>query len=455
MFRIAASGRTRKIAAGGQGEVGPAAGRSALQGAVAQVPVVPDSGKLRGQGLLVVLAVIFAGLLGRAAIDKILALRAGPESVALWAQLQSIVELVAGVTMAGVAQGLTVLVAQAPNEDVRRRLLRAAMVSGLAVSGVAALVLALGAGSISVWVTGGAVGPGMVAFAAATGCLVVVPGMLSTFWLGQGRRDRILWLTCATALVTAGAAYFAVPQAIAPSVLAAQAFAALVAGGAAYAWMSAGPPGMAHGAEVKRLHRYIVAGLSIGILSPVSVLIARRTLSEALSWGDAGVVQALWRSSEWITAIASGILWLLVLPRLSAAHRTARFYPELGRAAAATLAVSAAMMLLLWLNQAAVLETLYDARFSIPDRAAALFLLGDWLRIGSWVFLYALFAMQRTSAIAVGELLSVPLFAVLLVLNREGLGLERAGLMYCLSYAAYFAFMAAAALRGGSRRLAD
>ena len=43
-------------------------------------------------GLLVALAVIFAGLLGRAAIDKILALRAGPESVALCYKQQQRVE---------------------------------------------------------------------------------------------------------------------------------------------------------------------------------------------------------------------------------------------------------------------------------------------------------------------------------------------------------------------------
>ena len=127
------------------------------------------------------------------------------------------------------------------------------------------------------------------------------------------------------------------------------------------------------------------------------------------------MVQALWRSSEWITATVAGVLWLLVLPRLSGTYRSDRFFPELARALVAALIVSAALLALLWLNQAAVLETLYDARFVIPDRVAALFLLGDWLRVGSWVFLYALFAMQRTSAIAIGELLSVPLFAALLV----------------------------------------
>jgi len=403
--------------------------------------------------LLAALAVIFAGLLGRAAIDKILALRAGPESVALWAQLQSVVDLVVGVTMAGVGHGLTVLVAQASGEGVLRRLMRAALVSGLTVSAVAAFALALGSGSISTWFTAGAVAPGLVAFAAAAGCAAVFPGLLTSYWLGRGRQDRILWLSTATMLAMAGAAYLAVPGAIAQSVLAAQAVAALAAGAALYAWLGRPGDATATGAEVKRLQRYMSAGLSIGILSPVAMLAVRSTLSGALSWGDAGIVQALWRSSEWITAIASGLLWLLVLPRFSTTYRSARFFPELARVAGVTLLVAAALLLLLWLNQAVVLETLYDARFVIPDRAAALFLLGDWLRIGSWVFLFALFAMQRTMPIAVGELLSIPLYAALLIAYRDGLTLERAGLLYCVSYAAYFAFNAAAVLRSSRRRI--
>lgn len=420
------------------------------------VGVAPSRVRFGGRGLAIALAVIFAGLLGRAAIDKILALRAGPESVALWAQLQSIVDLVAGVTMAGVAQGLTVLVAQASTEGVQRRLLRAALASGLAVSAVAALVLALGAGSISTWVTAGAVSPGLVAFAAVTGWFTVVPGLLTTFWLGRGRRDRILWLTVATMLAMAGAAWFAAADWIAPGVLASQVCVALFAGALTVAWLAKGRPAAAPGVEVERLARYMVAGLSIGILSPVSMLVARRTLSDAMTWGDAGMVQALWRSSEWITVIAAGMLWMIVLPRLSATYHTARFYPVLAKATVVTLAATAALLLLLWLNQAVVLETLYDARFVVPDRAAALFFFGDWLRVGSWVFMYALFAMQRTVSIAVGEVLSVPLFAALLIVFRDGLGLERAGLLYCVSYAAYLAFMAAAALRGaGGRRRVD
>lgn len=403
--------------------------------------------------MAIALAVILVGLLGRAAIDKILALRAGPEAVALWAQLQSLVELVAGVTMAGVGQGLTVLVAQAPAHRAPHHLLRAALVAGLAVSGLATLAIVLGPAPLSLRFTAGEVAPALIAFAAAAGCCALAPGLLSAYWLGTGRRDRILMLNLASMLAMVGAAYFALPGKIAHSVLAAQAASALLAGAALIFWLRSVPAGAQSGAnaDVRRLLRYVPVGLSIGVLGPLSALFVRGTLSDALSWGDAGVVQGLWRASEWITHLAGGLLWLVFLPRFSAACHSARFARELSRAALALFAVSAVLLLLLWANQRQVLAALYDARFAMPDRAAALFLLGDWLRIGSWVFLHALFAMQRTTPIALGELLSIPLFAALLVLFADGLSLERAGLLYCAAYAIYLTFNAAVVLRAVRR----
>ena len=64
--------------------------------------------------LFLALAVITVGLAGHSALDKILALRGGAELVALWAQLSSLIEVVAAVASSGVAAGLSVLVAQTP-----------------------------------------------------------------------------------------------------------------------------------------------------------------------------------------------------------------------------------------------------------------------------------------------------------------------------------------------------
>ena len=66
------------------------------------------------------LGVVLAGLAGRAMIDKLLALRGGAELVAQWAQLTSLADVIAGVTLAGIGVGLTGLVATRSPSDQRR-----------------------------------------------------------------------------------------------------------------------------------------------------------------------------------------------------------------------------------------------------------------------------------------------------------------------------------------------
>ena len=87
-----------------------------------------------------------------------------------------------------------------------------------------------------------------------------------------------------------------------------------------------------------------------------------------------------------------------------------------------------------------MLALLYDSSFEVSGGAAALFFAGGVLRIASWIPLYALYAMSRTRMIAVGELLSLPLFAALLAAWGNNLTLERAGVAWLCSYAAYAAF---------------
>jgi hypothetical protein len=82
----------------------------------------------------------------------------------------------------------------------------------------------------------------------------------------------------------------------------------------------------------------------------------------------------------------------------------------------------------------------------VSDRTAALFLLGCWVRVASWVFLYGLFAAHRTRAIVIGEILSLPLLALLLKAYAAAMTLERMTLIYLAVYCVYLAFNAAALL---------
>ena len=408
------------------------------------------------QSVFAALTIILIDLLGRAGLDKVLALSGGPVIVALWAQLQSVVELVGAVTVAGVLQGLTVLIAQVNATREERSLLRDALRLGLGTSLIAALIVALAAPELASWLSQNKVEKELFWLAATAGCISVVPATLNAYWLGKHLQQKMLGLallTSAILLLVAGGAWLGLKL---RGLMWTQSL--LLAALGIVIWKYLHNHTKPHetrdsGSEYyRKLVRFVPVGLTIGIMSPVSMLMVRSLLSDSLSWSDVGFLQALWRSTEWVTATAAGVLSLIFLPRFSATYGSTRFKMELMRAAKLVLIPGAFMLLLIFFNQRTLLAALYDARFTVSDQTAALIMLGCWVRIASWVFLFGLFAAHRTGMIIAGELFSLPLFALLLWAYSSGMTLERTSWLYFVSYLAYLAFNAAA-LRYASRKV--
>ena len=360
-----------------------------------------------------------------------LALRGGAELVAAWAQLSSVIEVVAGAALAGVGAGVTVYVAQAGAREQQLAALRGGMRLGLAVAlPVAALVVAAGA----------FLDPLPMTLGALAGLAAVVAGTVNAYWLGQQRRDAMLALAGGSALVALAVAIFAPSGAIVEALALAAVLPAVVGFIALRAMR-----GVSSLSEP--LRRYILPGLAVGILGPASLVVARAAVGDALSWHDAGVLQALWRLADWVCAVAAGILSLIFLPQLAAARSKEEFDALLARAAKLVLVPSAMVFVALYLLHRPLLAALYEPGVAASDAAAALVLAGSWVRIVAWLPLFALYALRRTRAIAVGELLSLPLFALLLVAAGRDLTLELAGGFWLAAYIAYGAFNLWAARR--------
>jgi hypothetical protein len=383
------------------------------------------------------LAVVAAGLLGRAAIDKALALEGGAEAVATWAQLTSVFEVVCGPALAGVGTGVTVLAARHVQPGERRVLLAGALRLGLAMSTamLAAVLLAAltvpeaMAASYPAW---------LLALAAGAGWIATAGGISHGYWIGTRESGRMLAFAVASAALPAAIAFVAdggTARGLAAITLA-QAIPALVLA-AALPWKT----GRTDDFRARRmLARYLLPGISIGILSPASLFAARAIMASQISWESAGVVQALWRASDWIAMIASGVLSIRFLPALSSASGPAQFDAQLRRAVKVVLLPACVASLMLYAFRHEVLATLYDARFRLPDGAAATLLAGSALRVAAWVPLFALYAQGRTRAIALGEFLSLPLFVALLALWPGRLDVEAVGWAWLAAYAVYAAF---------------
>jgi O-antigen/teichoic acid export membrane protein len=388
----------------------------------------PDSRVRRGINykikLALALAIIAVGLAGRSALDKLITLRGGAELVALWAQVFSVIEMVSGVALAGVGAGLSVLAAQTASAERQQLFLRRALRLGLVVCAPLALATTL--------IDFAAELP--IALAAAAGAIAVIPGMVNSLWLGQQRRARMLALAVFSAAIPIVAALSS-PRAWLLELLAlAYAIPALVI---FFVPLRASAP---ERADDRALQSYILPGVVIGILSPASLLVARSVVGESLSWHDSGVLQALWRLSDWVSGFAAGILSVLYLPRMAAAYPSPGIRPILRETARHVLMPAAGAFIFLFALCGPLLEMFYDSSFRPSPLAVALLFAGSLARIVSWLPLFALYAALRTRAIAVGEFLSLPLFAGLVFVARDNLTLELVAALWLATYLGYAAF---------------
>ncbi len=396
--------------------------------------------------LLAPLGIALAGLLGRSAVDKLLALRAGAAGVVAWGQMSSLLDLVVGVVAAGIGSGLAVLAAGSDGPR-RAALLRSALrLGGTLSAAVAALLCGVAAGPLP-WAAAIGLPRDDLVLGGVAGVALSLGSLAGSYWLGVQR----LRLQLLLALLGAGVGVLA--AALAPGGPPAQAQQALqglpvvrwLAGAQALlslavaAWTLRAVPRAPPAVAVARgeLLRYLPAGLALGLLGPASMLAARALTAQGLSWQAAASLQALWRVSDWVTSIAASVLSVLYLPRFGRAWGTPRWPQELRAAARAVLPASALAFVVLLLLRRPVFEALYGGGFVPGAGATALFFAGSLLRVLAWVPLFALYAQGRARAIAVGELASLPLFAALLAAGAARAGLAWIGAAWMLSYAAY------------------
>ena len=342
--------------------------------------------------------------------------------------------MIAGVALAGVGAGLSVLVAQTTRAERQQLFLRRALSLGLAVS----LPVAIGAGVLGVAfpdaLGGASVSAHAFLLAGTAGWIGVIHGLVNSFWLGQQRRDLMLGLAVGSAAVSLAAAVFAPRTWVMELIVLSQAVPAAVL---VLVPHRRDAPARA---DDRALERYVLPGLVVGILSPASMLLARGVVGETLSWHDSGVLQALWRISDWVCGLAAGVLAVLYLPRFAAAYPVAGLAPVVREAAVRVLLPSAVLFLLLFALHRPLLAALYDPSFQASPVAVALLFAGSLVRIASWIALFALYAARRTRAIALGEFFSLPLFAALAFVAGTGLTLESLGVFWLLSYIAYTGF---------------
>jgi len=380
-----------------------------------------------------------AGLL----INKMLAVYVGPGGLAQIAQLTTLAGIANNVASGGVNAGVTRYVAE--HGDARRSApivvtaLAIVIVSGCASSlfliafsaEIALQVFASASYSWAIWIVAAAnivVALNALAIAVLNGRKRVIPITVI------GISGSLLSVVASVWLIVS----YGMPGAIAAACLA-PAFPAVAV--VAY-YLERHNRSVVTIARPTRqslvlLARYSAMTLTAAISGPVAVLLVRDHLAEQLSWQAAGYWQGVWKISEVYVTVVTSSLAVYFLPRLAELHEAEEIRQELRVALLTVVPLVAAMALLIYVLREWITVTLFSKAFLPMTKLFAFQLVGDTLKIASWVIAYLMIAKAMVLPYILTEVIFSVSFVVLSALLVSQVGLAGVTYAYCANYFAY------------------
>jgi PST family polysaccharide transporter len=192
----------------------------------------------------------------------------------------------------------------------------------------------------------------------------------------------------------------------------------------------------------KRLGKYTLMALTSAACVPMSHILIRNHLGETLGWEAAGYWEAMWRLSAAYLMLVTTTLSLYYLPRLSELQGLEEIKREVLQGYKVILPIAAVCGFAIYLMRHYIIQVLFSSDFMPMEVLFAWQMLGDTLKIGSWILAYVMLGKAMVKLFVVSEIVFSLFFYILTVILTSKMKLEGAALAYAINYLVYWAVMA-------------
>jgi PST family polysaccharide transporter len=189
------------------------------------------------------------------------------------------------------------------------------------------------------------------------------------------------------------------------------------------------------------LGKYTAMALTSAIIMPLSHILVRKHLGETLGWEAAGYWEAMWRLSAAYLMFVTTTLGVYYLPRLSELEDPQAIKNEIIQGYKVILPIATSCGLIIYLVRDFVITTLFTQEFSPMRDLFAWQLLGDALKIASWLLAYILTAKALTKAYIFSEVFFSFLFFGLVIALTGKYGIQGSAISHAVNYGCHFIFM--------------
>ncbi|SEA52552.1 O-antigen translocase [Marinobacterium iners] len=193
--------------------------------------------------------------------------------------------------------------------------------------------------------------------------------------------------------------------------------------------------------SAKSLAKFTAMALTSAACVPLSHILIRNHLGETLGWEAAGYWEAMWRLSAAYLMLVTTTLGVYYLPKLSELQDPADIKKEILQGYKIILPVAAACGLVIYLLRDFIIRVLFTAEFAEMEVLFGWQMVGDTLKIGSWILAYLILAKAMIFVFIVSEVVFAFLFYFFSFYIVQLMGLKGVAVAHALNYLIYFIFV--------------
>ena len=379
------------------------------------------------------------------ALNKVLAIYVGPAGYAVIGQFQSLLAMVFTFASGGVNTGVTKYTAEFHADPQQQQdVLRTAASISLLCACVFMALLVIFRKSLAAWTLADMQFSGVIVWLAAALIPMLLNGLLLAILNGRKEIKTYVIANIAGSLVTALTAVLLVLKFGLYGVLVAMAISQALAcvvtiwlfqRTCQMSWKNfLGPinPDIA-----RRLGGFALISATSALAVPLAQMLIRDGLANRLGLHGAGLWQALWKISEMHLMLLTTTLSLYFLPRFSEIKEATGLHKEVMKCYRFVLPLVMVSASLIYLLREFFIPVLLTAEFLPLTEVLGWQMLGDVLKISSWVMAYTMISHAQVRIFIITELVFTMLWVVLTLGGASIDGLRGATIGYVLTYAAY------------------
>jgi len=190
--------------------------------------------------------------------------------------------------------------------------------------------------------------------------------------------------------------------------------------------------------KAKQLAHFSAMAVAVAVITPISHLMVRNHIVETLGWDYAGYWQAIWFISTMYLMMITSTLSIYYLPRLSEITLKIELRKELLQGYKIIMPVVIVIAFVIFLLKDFIIWLIFSPDFAPMSELFLFQLVGDVMKIASWLLSYILIAKAKAKTFIITEIIFGLSFVVLSTLLVDEYGLIGMSYSFALNYSIYF-----------------